>query len=276
MCFVFLEEANEIKRIIMQLIKKKYLFVLLCLIFSIYCSFQFMSEKKETIEAKELYREMQVEMPKTDFGDKAQKKEDVTRKEESSKTKTIQMENTEWFLEKKTEFPDMVGWLTCNDTQINYPVMQGADNEYYLNHLPDGSKNKLGSIFLDSSSKKDFSSRISVIYGHMVKSGEMFGSLRGYRNQSYYERYPELTLDTETGKKSIQILAAYLVDGGKETYPTGFECREDWEIYMKKVQSYSFIKSKIKANPDDRLVIFSTCAYDFNDARLAVMGRIVS
>lgn len=267
---------NKLKRMDMQLSKKIYILVIICLIFSIFCTFGFIYEKKQLNEAKEVYLEMQDDIPSIDSGDEIQKKLVMTKTEESKKVENIQLGQKEWFLERKAKFPDMVGWLTCKDTKINYPVMQGGDNDFYLSHLPDGSKNKLGSIFLDSGSNKDFSSSISVIYGHMVKSGEMFGSLSGYRNQSYYESYPELTLDTEEGKKSIQILAAYLVDGGKESYPTGFESRENWETYMKKVQSNSFIKSKVKANPDDKLVIFSTCAYDFNDARLAVMGRIVS
>ena len=110
----------------------------------------------------------------------------------------------------------------------------------------------------------------------MVKSGEMFGSLVGYRNQSYYEKYPEVTLDTEEGRKTIQILASYLADGERDTYPSHFDTLEDWESYMKKTREDSFINGIWEAEPDNRLVIFSTCAYDFKDARLAVLGRFAT
>lgn len=241
--------------------------VLICLTISIVCTFGYMNEKKEGKAAEEVYNELQMEKPSKSLLIESREKALI---EDSS-----ELGIEEWFQEKKAEYPDMAGWLSCEGTPIDYPVMSARDNEYYLNHLPNGVENRLGSLFLDRSANKDFSSPVSVIYGHMVKSGEMFGSLSGYRTQSYYEKHPEFTLITEDGEKKIQILAAYLVNGEAETYPTAFASREDWERYMKKVWNHSFIKSNTKANPDDKLVIFSTCAYDFEDARLAVLGRFV-
>lgn len=260
----------------MQLSVKISCLVFACLSVSIVCTLGYLNEKKELSGAKEAYEELQKEHSLFYKSDKIHKEPLLNGREEDAFIQApLEPRKKEWFQEKKEEFPDMVGWLMCEGTPINYPVMQARDNEYYLNHLPNGLENKLGSLFLDISSSKDFTSSISVIYGHMVKSGEMFGSLSGYRSQSYYETYPEFTLVTEDSEKKIQILAAYLVNGEAETYPAGFAQREDWEIYIKKAKDNSFIKSNVNANPDDKLVIFSTCAYDFEDARLAVLGRIV-
>ena len=78
------------------------------------------------------------------------------------------------------ENQDVIGWLYCPDTSINYPVVQAADNEYYLHRLLDDSKNAAGTLFMDYRNSADLSDWNSVIYGHNMKNGSMFGSLPDY------------------------------------------------------------------------------------------------
>ena len=92
--------------------------------------------------------------------------------------------------------PYIVGWLYSEGTPINYPVVQGTDNSYYLTHLYDGTYNANGCLFLDRRVNRDFSSLHSIIYGHYMRSGAMCASLAGYKDQAYYEEHPTLMLMT--------------------------------------------------------------------------------
>ena len=80
---------------------------------------------------------------------------------------------------------DMVGWITLDDTNIDYPVMQGTDNTVYLNKDPYGEFSLSGSIFLDSRNSSDFTDEYSVIYGHHMEYGVMFGALDDYLDEDY-------------------------------------------------------------------------------------------
>ena len=195
------------------------------------------------------------------------------KKENDSSSKVLVGKN-QWLMQMMKTYPNMVGWIRGEDIQIDYPIMQTDDNSFYLNHLPDGSANKQGSIFLDRSVNSDFSSPVSIIYGHMVQDGEMFGELKNYRKQDFYEEHSELELYTLEGKKSIVLLAAYLVDGSSNPYPKGFDTSESFYSYIEEIQSNSFFQSNVTAVSGDKLVILSTCAYDFEDARLAIVGYV--
>ncbi len=81
--------------------------------------------------------------------------------------------------------PDYVGWLWLPGTGIDYPVVQGKDHEFYLDHLFDGTKNKAGCLFLDAENRSDFSSYNSIIYGHYMKNKSMFYELSLYKEARY-------------------------------------------------------------------------------------------
>ena len=97
-------------------------------------------------------------------------------------------------LEFADDYPGAVVWLQIPDTSVDYPVMLGADNQFYLNHLPDGSKNALGSLFLDYRTNED--SNHLIIYGHNGSGGKMFGLLKRYESQDYWREHPALTVAT--------------------------------------------------------------------------------
>ena len=104
---------------------------------------------------------------------------------------------------------DAVAWLTVDDTNIDYPVMQGDDNSKYLNKDPYGRYSLSGSIFLDSRCKKDFSGDYSLIYGHHMEYGSMFGALDEYIKPDYFYSHRTGTLITVYGKNySVNFFAA--------------------------------------------------------------------
>ena len=85
------------------------------------------------------------------------------------------------------EYPDTVGWLYCEGTPINYPVVQSKDNLRYLRRLPDGRYNAAGSLFADYRCKEVAASGNYIIYGHNMKNGSMFGTIVRYKCQNYYD-----------------------------------------------------------------------------------------
>ena len=84
--------------------------------------------------------------------------------------------------------PDVVAWIQIPGTQINYPVVQGKDNDYYLHRDLNGQKSTAGTIFLDYADQADFSSLHNVLYGHHMKNGSMFKDISRYKDQGYFDQ----------------------------------------------------------------------------------------
>lgn len=104
---------------------------------------------------------------------------------------------------------DAVGWLTIDDTKIDYPVMQGKTNDTYINRDPYGQFSLSGSIFLDSRNSADFSDEFSLIYGHHMEYGAMFGSLDEYADREYLRAHSTGNLTTKSGKEfSLTVFAS--------------------------------------------------------------------
>lgn len=96
---------------------------------------------------------------------------------------------------------EVVGWLYSPGTVIDYPIGFSGDNSYFLNHTLDGEERIAGALFLDGGCPTDFSAPHSVIYGHCMRNGSMFGSLSKYRNQDYYEAHSCMYLTLANGEK---------------------------------------------------------------------------
>lgn len=171
--------------------------------------------------------------------------------------------------------PDVVGWITIEGTPVNYPIVQGEDNDFYLTHLPDGTKNEAGSIMMDAACDAEFGSEITILHGHNMRGGAMFGSLDLYSNEGYYEEHPVMELCTPEGDYEVQIVAGWLVGAETFEYPTGFLTDEEFSRFMKKAKMQSVFDADAEAARGDRLLMLSTCAYVFEDARFVLLGRIV-
>lgn len=138
---------------------------------------------------------------------------------------------------------DCVAWIYIEDTAINYPVVQGSDNSYYLKHLIDGKWNSAGCIFLDSRVDSDISDRHSIIYGHHMKDGTMFSGLTKYKKQDYYEAHPAGLLITPEQTYRIEFFAGYVVSVEDSAWKIGFESDEEFETWIKEAKQRSWFES---------------------------------
>lgn len=169
--------------------------------------------------------------------------------------------------------PDVVAWVVCEGTEINYPVVQGADNSYYLQRLPDGTHNKLGAIFMDYRNDAGFIDGNSIIYGHHIKTGEMFGALKQYAEQAFYEIHPTITIHTETQCIEVVLFAGYVADASWEILPRMFKDASSFDDYVVAAKQRSLFNSDVEVAEGDRLVTFCTCAYNFQNARFILIGK---
>lgn len=148
-------------------------------------------------------------------------------------------------------------WLQIPDTQLDYPVMLGADNQFYLNHLPDGSKNPLGSLFLDCHTNRD--SVHLIIYGHNGSNGKMFGLLKKYESQDYFLEHRTLTIATSDAVYTCPIFSVRRVEAGGNAYRLEFEDDYSLTDYINQASAESLYPIDVELEGASRVLTLSTC-----------------
>lgn len=168
--------------------------------------------------------------------------------------------------------PDTVGWLSFNDGVIDYPIVQGNNNKFYLTHLFNREYGKAGTIFIDVTNAPDFSDQNTLIFGHHMNNGSMFANVEKYQTQEYYEQYPTMELFTPRGDSLVEWFAGYAISAHR--LPTNFETEEDFLAHVAKAKEKSHFKTDVEVGPGDRIVTLVTCTYGWEDARYILMGVI--
>ena len=184
----------------------------------------------------------------------------------------------DWKALKKVN-PDVQGWLYQKDTVINYPVVQGTDNDTYLHTRFDKQWSGGGTLFVDCRMEKDFKGFNSIIYGHHMKDGSMFRSIRGYtKEDGYYDKHKTLELATPHGNYHLVVFSAFITKATDEnTYKMTYDGDEK-QAYIDRAWERSELpvtKDSVDVTKNDRLVTLSTCAYDYEEARYIVMCKMV-
>ena len=170
---------------------------------------------------------------------------------------------------------DATAWLYSPDTPIDYPVVWASDYNYYLRRLPDGKENANGSLFTDYNSLPDFAGHLTVIYGHNMKSGQMFGSLTQYKSQKYYDEHPYLYLYTSDESYRLEVIYGFVVGEGKWR-GQAFMFEENLTALLSYASYNTTFISQETYEPGDRLIALSTCSYEFDDARYVLLARLRS
>ncbi len=202
-----------------------------------------------------------------DFYEKLQIEESVDESEEIPQID---------FKQLKKICPAIVAWLYSPGTVINYPIVQGQDDAYYLTHLADGTENKNGCLFLEYSNASDFSDDNTIIYGHNMSSGKMFSEILNYSSKQYFNEHPYMYLITEDATYRMDIFAGYVTDTDSGAYTIKIGNRDNYKAWLQQVADKSDFKANIKLRITDRLVTLSTCSYAYQDARYVIHGRLVN
>lgn len=171
--------------------------------------------------------------------------------------------------------PDVEGWIYCEGTVIDYPVLQGEDNDYYLHHTMDGKYSAAGSIFADAENGKGFRDINTVLYGHHMKNKSMFATLSNWQEQQYYEAHPVMWLLTPEQDYKIVLFSGYTTSAYSDTYKFITEPGEELDAYLQMAQEKSEFTSDVTLAEGERYVVLSTCAYVFDNARSVLHGKLV-
>lgn len=174
----------------------------------------------------------------------------------------------------------LIGWLKIDDTNIDYPVMQTENNEYYLDHNFNQEYDKNGSLFLDCDCNVYPRSTNMIIYGHHMKSGSMFGNLQQYAKESYGKKHSVIEFDTIYEKATYQVMyvfrsQVYNEDDVVFKYYQFIEANseEEFNFYMKEMASMSLYDTGVTANFGDSLLTLSTCDSSQTDGRFVVVAK---
>lgn len=166
-------------------------------------------------------------------------------------------------------------WLYAPGTQIDYPVVQGEDNSYYLHRMFNGERNSAGTLFVDYRNLPDFQDPNTLVYGHHMRNDSMFGSLTDYAEQAYFEAHPYMLIMDGEQVRLMEIFAGYTTSDSDHCYDIAISDEEDMQAFVEEAQRKSDFVAAVEVQMTDRLVTLSTCAYAFEDARYILIGRIV-
>lgn len=169
---------------------------------------------------------------------------------------------------------DVIGWLYCADTPINYPVVQAKDNDKYLHAGLDGKYLRSGTLFVDYRNDAIGEDRQFIVYGHSMKNKTMFGSLMGYKKQEYYEAHPVLYYLTPDAEYRIELFAGCVMKVLQIIYQPNPGTAE-YADYLAEMRSKSTFHSDVVVTPEDAVVVLSTCSYEFDNARYVALGKLV-
>lgn len=168
---------------------------------------------------------------------------------------------------------NMVAWLTIDDTKIDYPVMQGEDNNEYLNKDPFGEYSLSGSIFLDSRNSPEFKDEYSLIYGHHMEQGMMFGALDKFLDESYFNSHRSGTITVGEKVYKIRFFAVLECEATEQSIfaPTETDKNESLDFIK---QHALFLDDNAIPGNEEKLLGLSTCKYPDTVERTLVFGAL--
>ena len=169
---------------------------------------------------------------------------------------------------------DAAAWLTVDDTRIDYPVMQGKTNGEYLNKDPYGNFSLSGSIFLDSRNDKNFTDEYSMIYGHHMEYGAMFGSLDEYADKAFFASHRTGTLTVTKGNKyKIRFFASCKAQATEKVI---FDPPEsDNPSLLAYLDKYALVYYPQEVGSNSKIIALSTCQSAENNERIIVFGILI-
>ncbi|MCI8470666.1 MAG: class B sortase [Clostridia bacterium] len=183
--------------------------------------------------------------------------------------------------ELKKENQDIVGWIEIEGTNINYPVLQGTDNQYYMKHTYKKEDSKDGSIFLDKSYDWNIPSSNLLLYGHNNKNGTMFQDLLKYKEESFYKEHPTIRFTTIDEDCQYEIISAFLSrvyyqdeqNVFRYYYFINANNEVEYNQYIEESKKASLYDTGKSATYGEQLLTLSTCSYHTEDGRFAVVAK---
>ena len=229
----------------------KALYILLFITIAVFCFYKAYEIKDEQTKIKEEQTEL------IDIAEIPEKVEDIEEKKEVINFQELININS-----------DFVGWIKIEDTNINYPIVQGTNNTYYLKHSFYKEYSNAGSIYMDATANSNFSSKNTFIYGHYTSDGSMFGQIGKYMKQDFYDKHKEIYIYTSEQNYKLEVFSVHVDKASSKSYQMNFTTDESYKDYIDLMKSYSVIKSDIEIDcTEDRIVTLYSCSHERGHAK---------
>lgn len=251
--------------------KKSVLFIIFFLCFivaSLYLLNNYYINQKDKKEYDNLQQEKKQDEIKYELVE-----ENKEFSETINKVKELQKENS-----------DVKGWINIENTNINYPIMQTTNNDYYLTHNYKKKKAKNGSIFINHNCDIKNENSNLIIYGHNMQDGQMFQDLLNYKKKSFYETHPIIKITTEESEYDYEIIMVFksriFYQDEKNAFRYyhyySFENESKYNEYInncKKIQLYNTGKTAVYG---EQLITLITCEYSQENGRMVIVAKRVN
>lgn len=176
----------------------------------------------------------------------------------------------------------LVGWIKIDGTKIDYPVLQTSNNDYYLDHNFDQEEDRNGSIFLDKDCSVFPRSQNLILYGHNMKSGKMFGSLKSYKDENFFKKHHFIQFDSIYEKGTYEVMYVFSEVVHEETEVTfkyyqfiNANSANEYDSYMNEMAAMSLYDTGVTSVYGDALITLSTCDYSAGAERFAIVAKRV-
>ena len=164
-------------------------------------------------------------------------------------------------------------WIEVSNTNIDYPVVQGKDNAFYLNHDFNKKESSSGAIFIDYKNNIDKDKNI-IIYGHNMKNKSMFQNLMKFKDEEFWKENKEIILTIDGKTYEYEIFSSYISNSEDMNLKTNFENDDEYLKYIDDIKKKSIFHRDIDIKSNDRIITLSTCSYEEDDARMIIHGKL--
>lgn len=174
--------------------------------------------------------------------------------------------------ELKSINSDYKMWIQIENTNINYPVVQGSDNDYYLKHNFRKESNISGTVFVESANDIDNDKNI-ILYGHNMRNGTMFNNITNYKEESFFNEDNKINIIMNNTLYEYEVFSVYVKNVSEVNLAIGFASEDEFINYAYNQADESIYKKDVDFSAEDNLITLVTCSYEFTDARTIVVAR---
>lgn len=164
-------------------------------------------------------------------------------------------------------------WIEVPNTNIDYPVVQGKDNDFYLNHDFNKNESSAGAIFVDYKNNIDKDKNI-VIYGHNMRNKSMFQNLMKFKDEAFWKENSKIILTIGGKRYEYKIFSSYISNANYINLKTNFKSEDEYLKYIDSIKENSIFHRDVDIKSNDRILTLSTCSYEEDDNRMIIYGKL--
>ncbi|OPF50651.1 SrtB family sortase [Clostridium baratii] len=164
-------------------------------------------------------------------------------------------------------------WIEVPNTNIDYPVVQGNDNDFYLNHDFNKKESSSGAIFIDYKNNIDKDKNI-IIYGHNMRNKSMFQNLMKFKEEAFWKENNKIILTIDGKRCEYEIFSSYISNAKDVDFKINFKSEDGYLKYIDDIKKKSTFSRDMNIKSDDRIITLSTCSYEEDDARMIIHGKL--